>query len=148
MTGKEIVKALRCCKFGLPCEKCPVVGKKDCFEEVNTAAAELIERLTAENTVLREKVPRWISVEDRLPEVWINEDDVLHTCLSAAEMRKYANGANGLYGWHISNLRIYDTPRELREFYAVPNEVEVALKVKPKPITSPPQSWRYVEEDT
>ncbi len=49
MTDKEIVQALRCCKFGLPCEKCPVVGKKDCFEEVNTAAAELIERLTAEN---------------------------------------------------------------------------------------------------
>ena len=78
---------------------------------------------------------------------WLDEDDVLHTCLSAAEMRKYANGANGLYGWHISNLRIYDTPRELREFYAVPNEVEVALKAKPKPITRPPQSWRYVEEE-
>lgn len=78
---------------------------------------------------------------------WLGEDDVLHTCLSAAEMRKYANGANGLYGWHISNLKIYDTPRELREFYAVPNEVEVALKAKPKPITRPPQSWRYVEEE-
>lgn len=52
------------------------------------------------------------------------------------------------FGWHISNLRIYDTPRELREFYAVPNEVEVALKAKPKPITRPPQSWRYVEEET
>ena len=68
MTGKEIVQALRCCKFGLPCEKCPVVGKKDCFEEVNTAAAELIERMTAENTALREKVPQWISVEERRPE--------------------------------------------------------------------------------
>ena len=78
---------------------------------------------------------------------WLDEDDFLHTCLSAAEMRKYANGANGLYGWHISNLKIYDTPRELREFYAVPNEVEVALKAKPKPITRPPQSWRYVEEE-
>jgi hypothetical protein len=49
MTTKEIVQALRCCKFGVPCEKCPVVGNKDCFEEVNTAAADLIERLTAEN---------------------------------------------------------------------------------------------------
>ena len=54
MTDKEIVQALRCCKFGVPCEKCPVVGNKDCFEEVNTAAAELIERLTAENAALRE----------------------------------------------------------------------------------------------
>ena len=56
MTGKEIVKALRCCKFGLPCEKCPAVGKKDCFEEVNTAAAELIERLTAENADLGKEI--------------------------------------------------------------------------------------------
>ena len=55
---------------------------------------------------------------------------------------------NITFGWHISNLRIYDTPRELREFYAVPNEVEVALKAKSKPITRPPQSWRYVEEET
>ena len=68
MTDKEIVQALRCCKFGVPCEKCPVVGNKDCFEEVNTAAAELIERLTAENAALREKVPQWISVEGRKPE--------------------------------------------------------------------------------
>lgn len=79
MTTKEIVQALRCCKIGVPCEKCPVVGNKDCFEEVNTAAAELIERLTAENAALREKVPQWISVEDRLPAelllvnvVWVN----------------------------------------------------------------------------
>lgn len=55
--------------------------------------------------------------------------------------------SNITFGWHISNLRIYDTPRELREFYAVPNEVEVALKAKPKPITRPPQNWRYVEEE-
>ena len=68
MTDKEIVQALRCCKFGVPCEKCPVVGNEDCFEKVNTAAAELIERLTAENAALREKVPRWISVEERRPE--------------------------------------------------------------------------------
>jgi hypothetical protein len=31
------------------------------------AAADLIERLTAENAVLREKVPRWISVDERHP---------------------------------------------------------------------------------
>ena len=68
MTGKEIVQDLRCCKFGVPCEKCPVVGNEDCFEKVNTAAAELIERLTAENAALREKVPQWISVEERRPE--------------------------------------------------------------------------------
>ncbi len=40
----------------------------ECYETVKSiAAARLIERLTAENAALREKVPQWISVEDRLP---------------------------------------------------------------------------------
>ena len=40
----------------------------ECYETVKSiAAARLIERLTAENAALREKVPRWISVADRHP---------------------------------------------------------------------------------
>ncbi len=40
----------------------------ECYETVKSIAADrLIERLTAENAALREKVPQWISVEDRLP---------------------------------------------------------------------------------
>ena len=72
------------------------------------------------------------------------DDAEQQACLTQEEIARYLKDVG--YGWHISNLRIYDTPRELREFYAVPNEVEVALKAKPKPITRPPQSWRYVEE--
>ena len=75
----------------------------------------------------------------------IPSDAARPTCLEPAELHQYLGAATG-FGWHISNLRIYDTPRELREFYAVPNEVEVALKAKHKPVTRPPQSWRYVEE--
>ena len=76
---------------------------------------------------------------------WLDEDDVLHTCLSAAEMRKYANGAHGLYGWHISDLRVYDHPRDLWEFTGLR---ETKYGLAPGPITRPPQSWRYVEEET
>lgn len=76
---------------------------------------------------------------------WLDEDDVLHTCLSAAEMRKYANGARGLYGWHISDLRVYDHPRDLWEFTGLR---ETRFGWEPVPITRPPQSWRYVEEET
>jgi hypothetical protein len=78
VTNKEVVQALRYCKFGVSCENCPAVGNEDCFEEVNTAAADLIERLTAENAALREK-QRWIPVTERPPEervlvnvVWVN----------------------------------------------------------------------------
>jgi len=74
---------------------------------------------------------------------WLDEDDILHTCLSAAEMRKYANGANGLYGWHISNLKIYDKPRELREFTGLR---QTKFGAEPVPITRAPQGWCYVEE--
>lgn len=75
MTDKEIVKALRCCKFGEPCYRCPVVSDQNCVNVMHKRAADLIERLTAENAALREKVPQWISVEDRLPEAWKNEED-------------------------------------------------------------------------
>ena len=76
----------------------------------------------------------------------IPSDIARPTCLEPAELHQYLGAAVG-YGWHISDLKIYDTPRELWEFNAVPNEVEEALGVKLKPITRPPQSWRYVEEE-
>lgn len=103
---------------------------------------------------------------------WLDEDDVLHTCLSAAEMRKYANGANGLYGWHISYLVIYDHPRDLWEFtpacryknddgscpsrrvacsyqkYDYNPDGSINLVECGRTLERPPQSWRYVEEDT
>lgn len=91
---------------------------------------------------------------------WLDEDDVLHTCLSAAEMRKYANGAHGLYGWHISNLKIYDTPKELIEFHTWKKckscnksgyESTACIYdencIIPAAITKAPQSWCYVEEE-
>ena len=75
MTNQEIVQALRCCGFGKPCTSCPAAGRKLCFDEVHAAAVAAIESLTAENAALRENVPQWISVEDRLPEAWKNEED-------------------------------------------------------------------------
>lgn len=67
MTEKEIVKSLRSCHFGAPCARCPAVSYKNCMDETHKCAADLIERLTAERDALREKVPQWISVEDRHP---------------------------------------------------------------------------------
>lgn len=50
------------------------------------------------------------------------------TGLIYAELDKYSNDGN-LYGLHISDLKIYDEPKELSEFG----------------LTRAPQSWRYVE---
>lgn len=66
MTAQEIVQALRACASG-EAEECPFTEKYGCGG-CPKVSADLIERLTAENATLREKVPQWISVEDRLPE--------------------------------------------------------------------------------
>lgn len=65
------------------------------------------------------------------------------TCLTKDELEKYLDGGVG-YGWHISNLRIYDHPRDLWAFTGLR---ETKFGAEPVPITRPPQSWRYVEEE-
>ena len=50
-------------------------------------------------------------------------------CLPVDEAAAYCTQFP-MYGWHISDLKIYDTPKELSEFS----------------LNRPPQSWRYVEE--
>ncbi len=68
MTNEEIVKALRCCAKGLghddACENCKVGEIQDRREYIEFAAANVIERLTAENAALREK-QRWIPVKEK-----------------------------------------------------------------------------------
>lgn len=68
MTDKKIILALRLCgKIDSNCRECKLWGDDRCVEHLAGAAAGLIERLTAENAALREKVPQWVSVEERLP---------------------------------------------------------------------------------
>lgn len=91
--------------------------------------------------------------------------DCKASCLSADEIIAYATDKNGdfvyTYGWHISDLVIYDEPKELSEFkricdgncqncqYAIWQNDGWAYEsyiAGCKPITRPPQSWMYVEE--
>ena len=68
MTDQEIMQALRCCAEG-ECKDCAMhEDKQRCQENLLDKAAEAIERLTAENAALREKVPQWIPVAERPPE--------------------------------------------------------------------------------
>lgn len=87
-----------------------------------------------------------------------------YTCLTDKEMIDYlGNGVEG-YGWHISNLVIYDKPRKLSGFRHECNGICLDTKKKIKckylhkrldkegfacnrlkPIERAPQSWCYVE---
>lgn len=60
------------------------------------------------------------------------------SCLTDEQTADYLGDKDG-YGWHISDLKIYDKPKELSEFGKVGFGHEVPLK-------RPPQSWMYVED--
>lgn len=51
------------------------------------------------------------------------------------DLFKYANGKE-LYGWHISDLKIYDEPKKLGEF----------KKLNRSMLTRSFQSWGYIDE--
>ena len=69
MTDQEIVQTMRLClNTEGDCRTCSLLNDDQCVKRLVRAATDLIERLTAENAALREKVPQWVSVEERLPE--------------------------------------------------------------------------------
>ncbi len=88
---------------------------------------------------------------DNSDDFWKEQHLCKTSCLSIEELRKYLGlGINKFYGWHISNLIIYDKPKELSEFrsYNVRAyyDEELRLPMPTHEIKRPPQSWCYVEE--
>lgn len=83
------------------------------------------------------------------------------SCMSYYDLHRYAYH-DVLYAWHISDLIIYDKPKELSEFYhscnpsvndgscygcryAVGLSHETGGVICENVLTRPPQSWCYVE---
>ena len=64
-----------------------------------------------------------------------HNDECKGSCLTWKELQEYGKG-KPLYGWHISDLKIYDKPKELSEFY----------NLKRQPIQRAFQSWGYCYE--
>lgn len=79
------------------------------------------------------------------------ESAIAGSCLTVPQVKDYAGWKPGLsyadlkdlYGWHISDLRIYDRPRKLQELTGLRN---TRFGMEPVEITHPPQSWGYVED--
>ena len=78
-------------------------------------------------------------------------------CLSYVEFLKYGKG-DDLYGWHISDLKIYDKPKELSEFikpchytdgtHCLEHKCEYYDDYSGKcccEVERPPQSWQFVK---
>lgn len=89
----------------------------------------------------------------------ISEKEFNETALTAEQFIDYGNGGT-LYGWHISDLKIYDKPKELSEFRSPCSRKQCAswckdmkldgrlncLNRDKRFLTRPPQSWQFVEE--
>lgn len=80
------------------------------------------------------------------------EEVAERACLSRYELEAYELSAEakenciymiGLYGWQISDLKVYDTPIELS---ALTGLKKTKFGYEPTRIDNAPQSWRYVEE--
>lgn len=97
-----------------------------------------------------------------------NHFDLPRACVSYDDMARYIGDGKKGYGWHISELVIYDKPKELREFfnpcvkknYPYCFECEHGLQEGEERyldglrhydipcgnrVKRPPQSWCYVE---
>lgn len=87
------------------------------------------------------------------------------TVLSYDEFARYVGGRadkTSIFGWHISDLKIYDKPRELSEFGRGCDAERInethcrdckklvslddCCEVMCKPLNRSPRSWMYVEE--
>lgn len=89
-----------------------------------------------------------------------------YTCLTDRQIIDYLGNGNQGYGWHISNLVIYDKPKEIRDFCyptekycekemcgGCPKDQVMGLDGDyafdcewQRPIKRPPQSWCYVQD--
>lgn len=104
----------------------------------------------------------------------VDIDVVIKSCLEVEDILEYSNGKK-VYAWYISELKIYDRPKKLSEFYRQEEkycydftrcedcehwgytrvnadefdmdcDIGGFLGYEKIQITSPPQSWCYVEE--
>lgn len=91
-------------------------------------------------------IPMSIKYSD--PESHLALKEFPYTCLTDKEIIDYlGNGGEG-YGWHISDLVIYDKPKELSEFRFT-NSVKGRWDkngCRDTVVRKPPQSWCYVED--
>lgn len=69
-------------------------------------------------------------------------DALSAACLSYTEAHAYLGHRTG-YGWHISDLKIYDRPKYLTEFIGL---TKTRFGYADRVLRHPPQSFFYVEE--
>ena len=139
-------------------ESRPIIGKwfelmrfdgKDMFEE-NERHRILNGKVVAKFTLNR--VDRYVNgcnVAKKYPTFNDFEKILTPACIYTDELENYCEDLS-FYAWHISNLEIFDKPKELSEFETTKQHL-VGVVGQTQPIlqnirlTKAPQSWCYIE---
>ena len=127
---------------------------EDTYQDIRAICYDGDSESVAEALVASNEMPK-----DELDKCYLLAD----SCLSFDDIGKYVCGKKVLgyhtfYGWHISELKIYDTPKELVEFRGYDSECffhamrEYGCKdldgkrCRACHLFRPPQDWQYVKE--
>lgn len=65
------------------------------------------------------------------------------SCVKREKILEYSGG-HEVFGWHVSDLVIYDKPKELSEFSGLR---QTKFGLEPVSLKRPPQSWCYIESE-
>ena len=152
-----------------------VIGEFVC-DEITEYRAEFtdLQYSDARHKKVCQNTIKWVERDDENEETVYryetsNEEDdpdnckfLKRSCLTFNEVRKYIGETffdKPFYGWHISDLKIYDKPKELSEFrkpcsytdgtYCLDAKCEHYDDYSGKcccVVERPPQSWGYVKE--
>lgn len=129
---------------------------KKSFARIPKEYQPLMERLLGKvigEFVCDEIKDGYLTVSDYITNVNIEHNE---TCLSVDDISEYLGmkhieikGQHKFYGWHISDLKIYDKPRELSEFksYDCSTYIENGLPLPTHELKRPLRSWRYVKTE-
>ena len=106
-------------------------------------------------------IDKWEYTTEWNSRVEIDDDEIVKTCLDRDGINKYSGG-KPLYGWHISDLVVYDMPEDIDDFMIFGKDscdckncdtclymgVDKMCEIKDfgQPLFRPPQSWCYCED--
>ena len=160
-SGKKTVEVRKTAPKEVPF-KCYIYMTQGAYKDLGLYSEGIYQnRMKVIGEFICDRVIEWKYLPDDVFPSWLRmyyiyADDGEKTCLSYREIEEYGKGKT-LYGWHISELKIYDKPKQLREF-CIPCKTNCEDCKKPffydcwkekgkiKVVTRPPQSYMFVEE--
>lgn len=128
-------------------------GKVDWYHAINRDACKQFNMPTLDGKIVGEYICDKIFVfspfnrNDIATPFDITEEELAQMCLTYDDVMKYGNNSDVLFGYHISDLVVYDMPKELSEYLKpCPDKYEYCNSCKYAHISYP--DWVETYEDT